>query len=377
MAEEDLVHEAVERLEWDERKEDDSPITRRRQFTRRAALTGGAAGMAALALQACGGGGDPRASAPRGAGAAAGIFGINKRYHFTFVNHATTNTFFTPAKNGAADACKLLGCSYEWTGSQTSNVSEMVNAINSAVAQRTNGIATTLIDPTAFNPPVSRALSAGIPVVAYNSDVAGNSRLAYIGLDNNLSGQIMGQRIASLVPSGDVTLFIATPGDVNLQPRIDGALATLKSYPSIAPHTVPTGAAQPQELPFIKSYMSSRPTYRGFFAVDGGSTAATAQAIQQAGLAAKGVKGGGYDLIPPTEQLIAAGHIQFTIDQQPYLQGFLPILQLYLYKASQKLIGVADIATGPKFVDQTSVEPYVTTKTRYEGTGTAVGVQKA
>jgi simple sugar transport system substrate-binding protein len=364
-------------LEWDERREDDSPSKRRRQFTRRGALTGGAAGLAALALQACGGGGGSSASASSGRTASAGIFGTNQRYNFTFVNHARANTFFSPARNGAADACRLLGCSYQWTGSETSNVSEMVNAINSAVTRRTNGIATTLIDPTAFDSPVSNALSAGVPVVAYNSDVAGNPRLAYIGQDNFLSGQMMGRHVASLVPSGDVTLFIATPGAVNLQPRIDGVLATLKSYPSIAPHVVPTGAAQPQELPFIKSYMNSRSSYRGFFAVDGGSTAATAQAIQQAGLAAKGVKGGGYDLIPPTEQLLAAGHIQFAIDQQPYLQGFLPILELYLYNATQKLTGMADIDTGLKFLDKSSVQPYVTTKSRYEATGTALGVQKS
>jgi simple sugar transport system substrate-binding protein len=377
MADEDLVHEAVERLEWDERKEGENPSARRRQFTRRAALTGGGAGLAAVALQACGGGSDPAASASSGRSAAAGIFGVKRGYHFTFVNHATTNTFFTPAINGAADACKLLGCSYQWTGSQASNVSEMVNAIDTAVTQRTNGIATTLIDPTAFNAPVSRALSAGVPVVAYNSDVPGNARLAYIGMDNYGSGQTLGQRIASLVPSGDVTLFIATPGQVNLQPRIDGALAALKSYPAIAPHVVPTGAAQPQELPFIKSYMSTRPTYRGFFAVDGGSTAATGQAMEQAALAAKGIKGGGYDLISPTEQLVAAGHLQFTIDQQPYLQGFLPVLELYLYNVSENLIGICDCATGPKFVDRSGAQPYVTTKNRYEGTGTAAGVRKA
>jgi simple sugar transport system substrate-binding protein len=377
MADGDLVHEAVERLEWDERKDDEDPRKRRRQFTRRAALTGGAGGLAALALQACAAGGDPIASASRGGSASAAVFGTNRHYDFTFVNHATTNTFFTPAINGAADACKLLGCSYRWTGSVTSNVSEMVNAIAAAVARRTNGIATTLIDPSAFNTPVSSALSAGIPVVAYNSDVAGNPRLAYIGQDNMLSGQMMGQRIASLVPSGDVTLFIATPGAVNLQPRIDGALAELKNYPSIAPHVVPTGAAQPVELPFIKSYMSSRTSYRGFFAVDGGSTAAAAQVIEQAGPAKKGVKGGGYDLIAPTEQLLGAGHIQFTIDQQPYLQGFLPVLELYMYNVTQKLVGTADIDTGLKFLDSSSVRPYLATRSRYEGSGTARGVQAA
>jgi simple sugar transport system substrate-binding protein len=187
----------------------------------------------------------------------------------------------------------------------------------------------------------------------------------------------MGAHIASLVPSGDIGLFIATPGAANIQPRIDGALQTLKLHPSIKPHVVATGAAVPAELTVINSYAVGHPTTKGLFAVDAGSTQGCAQTIQKLGLAKKGVKGGGYDLTPITEQLLAAGDIQFTIDQQPYLQGFLPILELYMYKVSQGLTGIADIDTGLKFLDKTTVLPYSKTKSTYEGTGTSPGVQKA
>ena len=91
---------------------------------------------------------------------------------------------------------------------------------------------------------------------------------------------------------------------------------------------VATGAALPMELSTIQSYVGSHPNTKGLFAVDGGSTQYVGQVIQQKGLASKGVKGGGYDLTPVTQQTLAAGALQFTIDQQPYLQGFLPILQL-------------------------------------------------
>ena len=293
------------------------------------------------------------------------------------VNHVTTNVFFTPTQSGAADACKLLGCSYQWTGSQTSNVSEMVDSINTAVTAGVNGIATSLIDPTAFNKPVAAALAAKIPVVAYNADEPATGRLAYIGQDLLVSGMEMGAHIAALVPSGDVALFIATPGAANIQPRIDGALETLKTHPSITPHTVATGAAVPAELTVINSYAVGHPNTKGLFAVDAGSTQGVAQTIQKLGLAKKGVKGGGYDLTPITEQLLAAGYIEFTIDQQPYLQGFFPILELYLYNASQGLTGPADVDTGLKFLDKTTVLPYSSTKSEYEGTSTSPGVQKS
>jgi simple sugar transport system substrate-binding protein len=225
MANHDVVDDAIERLEWDERNEDETPFKRWRQLTRRTALTGGAAGIAAMVLEACGGSSSSSTSkaASGGSSGAAAIFGSSKSYKFTFVNHVTTNPFFTPTQSGAADACKLLGCSYQWTGSQTSNVGEMVNSMNSAISAGVDGIAVALIDLHAFNAPTSKALAAKIPVVAYNADAASNARLAYIGQDLFVSGQKMGEHIASLVPSGDVALFIATPGALNIQPRIDGA----------------------------------------------------------------------------------------------------------------------------------------------------------
>jgi simple sugar transport system substrate-binding protein len=379
MADADIVHDAVERLEWDERKEDESPYKRWRQLTRRTALTGGAAGIAALALEACGSSSKSTstATAAGGSSGAAGIFGSSKAYKFTFVNHVTTNPFFTPTQSGAADACKLLGCSYQWTGSASSNVSQMVNAMNSAIAAGVDGIAVALIDAHAFNAPTTKALSGGIPVLSYNADEPGNARLAYIGQDLFLSGQEMGQHIAQLVPSGDVALFIATPGTANIQPRIDGAKDTLKSHPSITTHTIATGAATPAELTVIDSYAVGHPNTKGMFAVDAGSTQGIAQTIKKHGLRAKGMKGGGYDLTPVTEQLLAADQIDFTIDQQPYLQGFYPVLQLYMYQVTQKLTGIADVNTGLKFLDKTTIVPYNSTKSRYEGTGTGVGVQKA
>jgi simple sugar transport system substrate-binding protein len=374
----DILEDAVERLEWDERKVDETPFKKWRQLTRRTALTGGAAGIAAMVLEACGSSNKSTttATASGGSSAASSVFGSSKAYKFTFVCHVTTNTFFVPTQYGAADACKLLGASFQWTGSQSSNIAQMVNAINTAVSAGVDGIATTLVDPTAFNAPVQKALSAGIPVVAYNADEPTNARLAYIGQDLFLSGQEMGKHIAQLVPSGDVALFIATPGQANIQPRIDGAKDTLKSHPSITTHTVATGAAIPAELTVIQSYAQGHPNTKGMFAVDAGSTQGVAQTIQKQGLKGK-VKGGGYDLLTPTIDLLNAGYIQFTIDQQPYLQGFYPVIQLYMYLASGKLSGIADVNTGLKFLDQTTVKPYVTTKSRYEGSSTSAGVAKS
>ncbi len=284
----------------------------------------------------------------------------------------TTNPFFTPTQYGAADASKLLGCSYQWTGSENSNVSQMVNALNTAVTSGADGIAVALIDLHAFNAPVEAAIKAGIPVVAYNADAPGNARLSYVGQDLKLAGEQMGKRIKEAVGSGEVGLFIATPGSANLQPRIEGAEKALAGS-GITAHAVATGAAVAQEKPAIEAWYQSHKEAKGMYAVDGGSTESLAKVIQKLGLQGK-VHAGGFDLTEQTQKLLSEGYIEFTIDQQPYLQGFMPVLQLFLYKVSGTLTGPAEVDTGLKFLNKETVQPYLKSKTRYEGTSSAVTV---
>jgi simple sugar transport system substrate-binding protein len=380
MSELDPVHDALERLEWAEGKQEETPLTRWRAVTRRTALTGGAAGLAAAMLGACGSSSNnSKATATaQAAEDGSGVFATNSKQKFVLVNHVTTNPFFVPTKYGAEDACKLLGCSYQWTGSENSNVNEMANAMNTAITGGANGIGVCLVDKKAFNTATDAALQAKIPVVAYNADEPSNHRLCYIGQDLFLSGQEMGKKIVDLVPSGDVALFIATPGASNIQPRIDGALDVIKkSGKGITTKTVATGAAVPAELSVIDAYAQGHPDTKGYFAVDAGSTQSIAQTMQKHDLRSKGVKAGGYDLTPITQKLLAADQLDFTIDQQPYLQGFIPILQLFMYQASGTLSGIADTNTGLKFLDKTTVTPYNSTKSRYEGTSDKAGVAKA
>jgi simple sugar transport system substrate-binding protein len=371
MSNTELALNEVDRLHRADSSEGDRSGFDRRAFLRRSALTGVAAGSASTLLAACGSG-NSSSSAASGGGSSS-VFGSHKAYKFVMVNHVTTNPFFVPTQYGAADACKLLGCSYQWTGSESSNVNQMVNALNSAVTSGADGIAVALIDLHAFNAPVEAAVKAGIPVVSYNADAVGNARLSYIGQDLFKAGEKMGERIVEAVPSGDVALFIATPGAANLQPRIEGALKAIKSSGKpINAHTVATGAAVPGELSTIDAYWIGHKSTKGMYAVDGGSTQSLAQVMQKYSLASKGIKAGGFDLTEVTQKLLQEGNIEFTIDQQPYLQGFLPIQQLFMYKVSGTLSGLAETDTGLKFLDKTTVDPYVKTKTRYEGTSSAV-----
>src|SRR5918998_1627201 len=306
-----------------------------------------------------------------GGGGGAGNFPETPEYNFVFVNHVTTNPFFVPTQYGIEDAQALLGTTSQWTGSETSVVREMVSAMNSAISGNADGIAVSVVAPEAFNEPIQNALDQDIPVIAYNANGEGpgtNPALAYVGQDLFQSGVEMGNRIVDLVGEGLVALFIATPGQLNIQPRIDGARQAIEdSGANIEVQQVTTGAELPEERSRIEAWYNGHKDVAGMFAVDAGSTQGVAQVMEQFGLAEQGGKAGGYDLLPEILQLMKDGHIDFTIDQQPYLQGFFPVMQLYLYNISGGVTGPAETNTGLIFVTPETVDRYLQTESRFEG----------
>jgi simple sugar transport system substrate-binding protein len=118
----------------------------------------------------------------------------------------------------------------------------------------------------------------------------------------------------------------------------------------------------------IDAYVQGHQNVAGLLAVDAGSTQSVGVMVKKYGLRDKGLKvAGGFDLVPETLESVKAGDLDYTIDQQPYLQGFLPVLALYLYKVSGGLIAPSQTNTGLLFVTKDNVEPYQTSKNRYEG----------
>ena len=361
-----VVEQAVDTLDLNR-------VTRRR-------LLGGigltSASLAASALLAACSNNDDKSSDSASA-TAAGDFPSTPKWKFVFINHVTTNPFFTPTQYGAQDACALLNCEFQWTGSKDSIVAEMVNATKTAISAKADGIALAVVDKDAFNAPVDQALSAGIPVVSYNADGAkddpGTNRLAYIGQGLYDSGFQLGQRaLASGLASGDVVGFIATPGALNIQPRIDGASDAIKQSGKPIKFTpVGTNADVTKGLSIIDAYAQGHPNLTGMLAVDAGSTQSVGQVVQKYKMRDKGLKvAGGFDLVPETLQAIKGGSLDYTIDQQPYLQGFLPVLYLYMYKLSGGLVFPSETNTGLLFVTKDNVDPYLQTKTRFEGSST-------
>ena len=370
MSQDDILGDVIERLEWDERKAEETPAKNWRQLTRRTALTGAAAGIAAAALEACGSS-KSTTSAAAASGGGSGVYGSSGSHHFVMVNHVTTNSFFTATQYGCQDACALTGSSFQWTGSNNSIVGQMVSAFNSAIAAKANGIGCCLIDNTAFNTPVDSALGAGIPVIAYNADVSPgskNNRMAYIGQNNLTAGAAVGAAILKAgVKSGDLVAgIIATPGTGNIQPRIDGAKPILTGA-GVKFVEVGTSATEGSpEYNKISSWYAGNKDVRWMMAVDSGDSNAVAQFIKAEGLSGK-VGASVWDVGLPVAQAINAGYVTATIDQQAYLQGFDTIMQLFLWNVSGGLMKPTDTDTGIGIVTKANVAPYLIPN-RFEGT---------
>src|SRR5580704_9257825 len=165
-----VVDEAIERLNMK-----DGPS--RRKLLEGAGLFSATAAASAL-IAACTSSSTSSASSTAtsasasATAAAAGSFPSTPKWQFWFVNHVYTNTFFVPTQYGFADAAALLDIpTPKWGGSaSTSSVAQMVSFLQTAVAAKANGIATTVINSTGFTTPVMDAMNAGIPVVTYNAD---------------------------------------------------------------------------------------------------------------------------------------------------------------------------------------------------------------
>jgi simple sugar transport system substrate-binding protein len=357
------VDEAIETLNMK-----DGPT--RRRLLGSAGIVSASAAAAGL-LAACGG----SSTSSKAAASTAGNFPKTPAWQFWFVNHVTTNPFFVPTQYGFQDAAALLGLpTPKWGGSQTSLASEMVSYFNTAISAKASGIAYAGIDATSFKTPTMNAMNAGIPVISYNADGLiqkgvpniGSNRLAYVGQALYISGQQLGTKIKSLIPGGgEIAIFIATPGSGNIQPRYDGAVSVLGS--SYTVHEVATGAATGQELSAEKAFLAGHKTIKGAFAVDAGSTELLGQALGESGLK---VPNGGFDTTPTTLSNIQSGKTDFTIYQDPYLQGFLPTLQFFLYNISGGTISPSDTDTGLTFITKSNAKPF-TASSRFQGSTSA------
>jgi simple sugar transport system substrate-binding protein len=271
---------------------------------------------------------------------------------FVVVAHNISVPFWAPVRQGAEDAAAALGVEVQFTGPNDFNLPRQRDIIQAAIAQGVDGIATTMPDAEAFDDIVDEALAAGIPIVAFNADDP-NNRLAYIGQDNVEAGRAMGRQIVALVQPGErVLLAIHTAGHLSLEQRLSGVQEVLDEA-GIPYEVIATTTDLVRATTLVGSFLEGNPDIKGMFSVDDIGGSAIAQVLDQQGLGGQ-VFCGGFDLVPDVMLAISDGRCQFTIDQQPYLQGFQSVVQLYLYNLYK--LSPTDVNTGIAAVKADTIE---------------------
>jgi simple sugar transport system substrate-binding protein len=278
------------------------------------------------------------------------------------ITHETPgDTFWDRIKAGAQQAAKDTGSTLQYSADP--DATKQAVLIQNAIDSHVDGIATTLVTPDALIPKVKKAVAAGIPVDSFNSGTdffkqAG--ALTHFSSDEFLAGQQAGQK-AKAAGGKKVLCVIQQAGSVALEDRCKGVKNTFPNTQNIQVN----GADDSAVTSSIQAKLSQDKD------VDWVITLGAAQAldtIKAIGATNSKAKVGTFDLNIDAAQAVKAGDLQFCIDQQPYLQGYLAITQLYLYKKNGNLLGGGKPSlTGPTFVDKTNVDailPFIDQNTR-------------
>ncbi len=276
------------------------------------------------------------------------------KYKFVLLASVTADPFWGPVKKGMDYAAKLLNVDATFTGPQEWNVRgerQMMDTL--AESSNVDGIAVITFEPI-FDEPIKTALARGIPVVAFNNDQPGSPRMAFMGQGEYEAGVVVGTNLKRFIPKGSrIFIGIHTPGQTAIENRKQGIIDALKDYDVTADVNAFAYLKPAEAMTALESYYSSHPDVKALCALSPQPGQLMAQWVVEKGLQQKIVVVS-FDLLPRLLQYIQEGVVKFTIDQQPFMQGFYSVVQLYLYKE----FGLApkDINTGGAVIDKSNVD---------------------
>ncbi|MFG2301507.1 sugar ABC transporter substrate-binding protein [Actinacidiphila glaucinigra] len=275
------------------------------------------------------------------------------RMKIAMVTHAAPgDTFWDLIRKGAQAAAAKDNV--ELIYSNDPNAATQANLIQNAIDQKVDGIAVTLAKPEAMKDVVAKAEAAGIPVVGFNAgldDWKDQGLLEYFGQDESVAGEALGDKLNDLGAKHNICV-IHEQGHVALEARCAGVKKTFKGKTE---NLYVNGT----DMPSVKSTITAKLKQDSgidYVVTLGAPFALTAvQSVADAGSKAEV---GTFDLNKDLVKAVQDGGVQFAVDQQPYLQGYLSVDSLWLYKTNGNVSGggVAPVLTGPAFVDKDNVE---------------------
>ena len=283
------------------------------------------------------------------------------------VHSGASNTFWQAVQKGYEDACSKLAAKCQMVYVQTDgSVQEQVANMEAAIARKPDALITSIVDNKAFDDVIKRARDAGIIVIASNVDdlegAKGNARQAFIGQGFVAAGHSLAAAQWKNFPKTGpihVLMGVSAPGQNWSEQRALGVTNFLdeqmKAHPElkITYEKLDSGTDLATTSDRVGAYLSAHPETNAYFDT-GFWHAGVARVLADRKVPPGKVLLGGFDLVPEVLEQMKKGYVQVQVDQQPYMQGFMPVMEVYLAKT----VGLApsDIDTGQGIVTPDMVD---------------------
>lgn len=321
---------------------------------RRSARAAALLATAVLALAACSSGGGK--AEEEGGSDKAGNVGTVKSSGLTIAmitHEAPGDTFWDKIRAGAEAAAERHGVDLKY--SNDNEASGQATLVENAVDSGVDGIATTLAYPDAMKGAVDKALDANIPAVGFNQGIDQWQDFGlkmYFGSDETLAGRTVGERLTEL-GAGKALCVIQEQGSVALEARCAGVKETFPETENIFVE----GTDLPATQAALTAKLQQDKDITHVVTLGAPIALAALDSISDAGSEAKVVT---FDLNADAAQKIADGDIVFSVDQQPYVQGYLAVTSLWLNLTNGNDIGGGlPVLTGPSIVDDTNIDKII------------------
>jgi len=267
---------------------------------------------------------------------------------YVMVTHGEGNDPFWPVvQKGGEDAARAIGADFEYIYNPSADMADMASSIQAAAATSPDGMVISLPDPDALGPAIKAAVAAGVPVITMNSGLetsASLGALMHVGQPEYLAGQSAGAR-AKAEGATKALCMIQEAYNTALVDRCEG-------YGESVPMEFTDTTSDPATIQTrATAALQAHPEVDAILSVGPHVCDAVSKALDDLGMT---VHHSCFDLSPAVMDLINAGKVAFTIDQQQRLQGYLPIIVLHLYNNGAGLLPGANIPSGPGFVDKSN-----------------------
>lgn len=283
------------------------------------------------------------------------------------IHSSASNTFWQSVKKGFEDACGKVQANCQMIFTQTEgSVEQQAANMQAALARKPDALITTIVDNKAFDQIIADARKAGIIVIAANVDdtegAAGNARQAFIGQGFIPAGYSLAKAQARNFPKDGpikVLVGISAPGQNWSEQRGAGVIKFMEEFKKANPgrevsiERIDSGTDLAITADRVGAYLNAHPDTTAYFDT-GYWHAAVARVLKDRGVPPGKVLLGGFDLVPEVLQQMKAGYVQVQVDQQPYMQGFMPVMEAYLAKTAG--LAPADIDTGQGIVTPDQVD---------------------